>query len=567
MYLVRYKIALMFFFLPYCLKSQFIEKKNYPKGYFCWPVEAKIAIVANFGELRPNHYHMGLDCKTDQRENVPVVAAAEGYIARVKIEPFGFGRAIYINHPNGLTTLYAHLNEFYPQLEKYIKQQQYERKSWNIYIDVPENLFPVKKGQFIAKSGNTGGSMGAHLHFEIRDTKTDKVLNPLLFGLPIADNVAPDIYKLAVYDRRLSTYEQKPVIFSLKKVNGIYVPAGGTINIKTDRVSFAVNAFDCYNGSTNQNGIFGATLSDQNKNLLSFEMDSISYDDTRYLNAHIDYKTKSSGGSYFQHLSVLPGNNKVIYSSLPGEDGIIDLSDGDAHEIAITIFDANYNKSVLKFYIKKTEPVSIVSVPDGPLFKPGQINFFENNSVAFYLSERSIYDAFRFQYQEKNNKDGIEYQLHNGSVPVQEYFDVKIKKKLEKEDTGFVVMIRTMNGKSNFKKATYVNGWYKASFRDFGVFRLIVDHEPPAILPLGEFKDGANVSGKKNIAFAVTDNIEEIASFTALLDGKWLRFTNDKCKSFIYEFDENCAPGEHTLEIIVRDLAGNETKKTFRFFR
>ncbi len=221
--------------------AQGLPAKNYPKGYFSWPVEAKKALVANFGELRPNHYHMGLDCRTEQVENRRVLAAADGYIAKVKIEPFGFGRCIYINHPNGLTTLYAHLNDFNPALEKYIAEQQYQLQSWKAFLDLPPGLFAVKKGQFIAYSGNTGGSQGPHVHFEIRDTKTDKVLNPLLFGFPVVDNIAPDILRLAVYDRNLSTYEQSPRFYPIKKINGIYVTIPGLLTINTNKVSFVTS--------------------------------------------------------------------------------------------------------------------------------------------------------------------------------------------------------------------------------------------------------------------------------------------------------------------------------------
>ena len=197
--------------------AQFFPPKNYPQNYFSWPVAAVKALSANFGELRPNHYHMGFDCRTDQKQNLPVVAAADGYITKVRIEPFGFGRSIYINHPNGLTTLYAHLNEFYPELEKYVKEQQYKLKSWKVNLDIPQNLFPVKKDSLIAFSGNTGSSQGPHLHFEIRDTKTEKVLNPGLFGFGVPDSIPPDIYRLAIYDRRVSTYEQSPKLYLLKK--------------------------------------------------------------------------------------------------------------------------------------------------------------------------------------------------------------------------------------------------------------------------------------------------------------------------------------------------------------
>ena len=313
---------------------------------------AKKALAANFGELRPNHYHMGLDCKTDQKQNVQVVAAADGYIAKVKIEPFGFGRCIYINHPNGLTTLYAHLNDFNPELEKYVKEQQYKLKSWKVFLDIPANLFPVKQGQFIAFSGNTGGSQGPHTHFEIRDTKTDKVLNPLLFGLPLPDDVPPNVIRLALYDRNSSTYEQSPKIFPLKKGAGGYVTSPNLIITNTDKISFGISAFDRYTGSNNPNGIYEAIVYDNERPIIGFEMDSITYDETRDVNAHIDYKLRSSGGPFVQHLSRLPGYTHGIYKTTNG-DGVIFLEDDSVHKIKIEVKDVNGNTSLVLFDVKR----------------------------------------------------------------------------------------------------------------------------------------------------------------------------------------------------------------------
>ncbi|MEO9211225.1 MAG: M23 family metallopeptidase, partial [Ginsengibacter sp.] len=187
------KYCLVFIFLLFSSisQAQFFPAKSYPKGYFMYPVDATKSLSANFGELRANHYHMGLDCRTNQVENRRVWAAADGFISRISIAPFGFGRAIYIQHPNGFTTVYGHLNLFYPELEKFVKEKQYELESWQVSLEFKPNQFPVKKGQLIAYSGNTGGSMGPHVHFEIRDTKTDKVFNPLLFDMPLPDNVSP----------------------------------------------------------------------------------------------------------------------------------------------------------------------------------------------------------------------------------------------------------------------------------------------------------------------------------------------------------------------------------------
>lgn len=549
-------------------RAQFFNEPVYDQQYYGWPVGAIKAIVANFGELRSNHYHMGLDCRTEQVENKPVLAAADGYIAKVKIEPWGFGRALYVNHPNGHTSLYAHLNDFYPALEAYVTQQQYRLKSWALFLDIPANLFPVKKGDLIAYSGNTGGSQGPHLHFEIRNTQSDKVLNPLSMGLPITDRTPPDILRLAVYDRCVSTYEQTPKIFSLRKVNGVYVPAAGEIKVNTERVSFAITAYDRYTGSTNQNGIYKAVLFDNDNPVSGFRMDSISYDDTRYLNAHIDYRYKAAGGPYLQHLSRLPGNLGGIYKS-DGSDGVIDLENEPSKQLKIEVSDPAGNTSTLRINIRSTGKAPVRPLKAGAVktFHPGYVNVFENDWVKFYLDEKAMYDSFQFRFNKVMDAAGRNiYQVHNATVPLQKYFKLNIKDDYTISDTSKAVIFRSYGAKKDYVKAVYENGWYGAKFREFGNFQLLQDNTPPTISPLG-FYDGINAGRLSRIAFAVVDNTEEIKSFTALLNGQWLRFTNDKGRNFIYKFDERCGPGQHELVVTAEDQVGNKTTKTFRFTR
>ena len=559
-------LVLLIFLAASPLHAQTFSEKNYPQNYFQWPVGAAIGLAANFGELRPNHWHMGLDCRTDQTENRPIYAAADGYIAKVKIEPYGFGRCIYINHPNGLTTLYAHLNAFEPVIEKYITQQQYNLEKWKIFIDIPANLFPIKKGDYIAASGNTGGSQGPHLHFEIRDTKSDKCLNPLLFGFPLQDNIAPDILRLAVYDRTISTYSQTPKIYPLRKVNGVYEPAGGRIIAPADNVSFAITAYDRYTGSTNQNGIYAAAVFDNDTRISSFELDSISYDETRYMNAHVDHQLRARGGSWVQHLSPLPGYNAGIYKT-DANNGVVSMND-TAHTIKIIVADANGNNSSVNF----TLAAPVIKIPrsdaTGPQkFIPGYVNIFDNNFVKFWLPENALYDTVHFVVKETPSADGKNiYQLHNAAVPVHPYFKVNIRDNPVIADTGRVVIKRFYGSKTDFKKAVYKNGFYSASFREFGNFQLVTDNAPPSVVPVG-FRDGMNTSGLRRILFAVKDNTEEIENFTGLLDGKWLRFSNDKARNFIYVFDEHCPPGQHELKITVTDQVGNKTERTYNFTR
>ncbi len=404
------------------------------------------------------------------------------------------------------------------------------------------------------------------MHFEIRDTKTDKVLNPLLFGFPLQDNIAPDLLRLAVYDRRYSTYEQSPKIYPLKKINGVYTVAGGSLKVNTDKVSFAITAWDRYTGSTNQNGIYEAVLYDNAKAISGFQIDGITYDETRALNAHIDYKTRAGGGPWLQHLSRLPGYTWGIYKTDAG-NGVVTLSNEDPHDIKVDVSDAGGNTSTIQFSLSRGE----VSERNNPVvgvkkFQPGFINIFENSSVSFYMPENAVYDSFTFKYSEALTSAGIVYSLHNATVPVNVNFPVKIKRDFSVGDTGKIVMEREYGAKNDFKKAVYENGWYKAKFREFGNFHLLIDNVAPVIVSKG-LVNGMNAAKLTRIIFTVTDNTEELNSFNAYLDGKWLRFSNDKGRNFIYKFDERCGPGEHELRVVAEDQVGNKTERIYNFTR
>ena len=543
--------------------AQPIPTPNYSKGYFDWPLNLTPGLVGNFGELRPNHYHMGLDCRTDQKQNQQVLAAAEGYIAKVKIEPSGFGRCIYINHPNGLTTLYAHLNSFNPELEKYITDEQYRLKSWRIFLDIPANLFPVTKGQFIAFSGTTGASQGPHLHFEVRDTKTDKVLNPLLFGFNIIDTVAPDIYKLAVYDRTISVFEQSPQMYAVKKVNGMYITVPSLIMSSSDRVSFAITSYDRYTSSTNRNGIFEAILYNDSLPIVGFQLDSISYDETRDLNAHIDYRMRINGGPFVQHVSRLPGYTNGPYKIING-DGVINISDDSAHKIKIEVSDPNGNTSILQFNVKHIPGAAKASMENQKKLYPNQPNEFTNNNFSVSLPPNCLYDTVSFNFSETVSKGASNiYSFLSPHIPEHGYFEVKIKADIAPESQERMMMQCFTNGKTEFSKAVNENGWYKARFRQFGSYQLITDLIPPTLAPIG-FRDGMNVTKLNRLAFVAGDNTGEF-KFSATIDGNWIRFTNDKGRIFSYIFDEHCPEGEHELKVSATDQVGNSTERIYHF--
>ncbi|HEX6848295.1 MAG TPA: M23 family metallopeptidase, partial [Chitinophagaceae bacterium] len=328
-------LAALILFLVSFLKaeSQASSVSKYPQGYFGNPLRIPMSLSANFGELRTNHWHMGLDIRTEQKENYPVYASADGYVAHIGIRPFSFGRFIIIDHPNGYSTLYAHLNAFYPELEKYVREKQSEKESWAIELDFGEDDFKIKKGKEIGKSGNTGGSQGPHLHFEIRETETGRCLNPLLFGMPLQDDVPPTLLKLAMYDRGISTYDQTPKLFSLKKTtSGYIIPDLPVIKTGFNVLSFAIRAIDKFNGSQNPNGIFSARILKDGKPISEFVLDQIDYDESEYINSQIDYRFYKAGKGYLQHISPLPTKEKPVYQ-IYNNDGLIHLDDTMIHVI------------------------------------------------------------------------------------------------------------------------------------------------------------------------------------------------------------------------------------------
>lgn len=559
-------------FISLLLTAQ--PKNPYPQGYFRNPLAIPMQLSANFGELRANHWHMGLDLRTQQKENLPVYAAAAGYIAKIGIRPQSFGRFIVINHPNGLSTLYGHLNDFYPELEAWVTAQQYKEESWAVELDIPAGKFPVSKGSFIAYSGNTGGSQGPHLHFEIIDTRTTKRLNPLLFGLPVADNVPPTLIRLAMYDGYHSVYDQSPRFYTLKKTDSGYViPKLPVIETGLNRLRFALQMFDMQSGSKNPNGVYAATLYLDDTAQVKFVIDSVDYDETGYLNAHVDYRLKYNGGGWVQHLSMMPGEAGAVYQSINGKDGVIVLPDTSLHQVRVAVTDAQGNLSELRFNVQFNDSMAAahLPVPWVPHFAPHRSDKLQKPDFRMELTPLSLYDSVRIFYSKGTAPVGwaaltAVHQVNDADIPVHESFTVWMKP--VRDPAGYenkLVILRTYRGSRSVRVASLDNGWLKARFDDFGYFQGFIDTIPPVIDELGK-GDTVNLSAAKQIVFTPTDNFG-VKSFRAELNGQWLRFTNDKSRNWIYRFDERVPYGVYELKVTVEDLVGNSTTKSWWFKR
>ncbi|MDR6489697.1 murein DD-endopeptidase MepM/ murein hydrolase activator NlpD [Chryseobacterium vietnamense] len=540
--------------------------QNYPQNYFRNPLNIPMQLAANFGAIRTNHFHMGLDLRTNSQENLPVIATAEGYVSRIKVERYGFGNAVYITHPNGYTTVYAHLNRYFSKLDEYVKERQYKDEKWEQDITFQPGQFPVEKGQQIALSGNTGGSAGPHLHFEIRDTKTEECLNPLLFGFTIPDTIAPIISGLYWYDRRFSTYEPGADGTAVKKAGNVYT--ANLIQVNSPEISFGIKAVDKANQGFNL-GIYNADLLMDGKLIYSFKIDKIHYDDTRYINGCIDYPKFIRDKMGIQHLSDLPGMKLQNYS-LPNLTGIINLQDEQIHNIEIVLKDTKGNTSRLttKIQLSKTSE-KIPSTAKTIMANEGKTVTTESAEISF--SKNAVYDAVNFNAYEKPdtnpNAASNAIVLQNPYIPVQDEYTLKIKpnRKLTSAEKDKAVILLDYGSDKTVVKVKWNGDWAEGKFNRLGTAKLLTDNSLPSVS--AGWAEGALVNSSSLLLKGAT-NVGDIISFRAELDGKWLRFARVK-DNFVYAFDEKCLKGSgaHTLKVTTINTAGNTNTQTFTFRR
>lgn len=541
---------------------------NYPQGYFRNPLDIPISLAGNFAECRPNHFHTGLDLKTNEKENLKVYAAADGYISRISISHSGYGNALYITHPNGYTTLYGHLNDFYPALQQYLVQQQYAKESWNIELNLTANQFPVKKGQLIAFSGTTGGSTGPHLHFEIRNSQTEHVLNAALFGLPITDIVPPVPQSIALYNSS-SVYEQEAQLFPVIK-NGADYTTTQPVSVNTGHIRIAVKADDYMNGSSNTLGVYEMSLYLDEVLQSSWRLNDIDFDENRYVNAFADFKLKEEKKGWYQTLFRTKGNQISNYTFLNAADGMLDISDGQPHEVHIVLKDAAGNTSDIRFTVRYSDNKDSIAARDCTLWQAGKANELKTKSLVFHTDNDALYDDICMKYSEQPSAKYLSHivQIQDTKVPIQSYAQLSIK--LNKlipfalaDKLVFVHHIKAAalpgNNPQDAAAARYEQGWAKAEVRTFGNYYVAIDTIPPVIKPL---QKNTVLRKAKNIRFTVTDNLTAVQSFRAELDGKWLRFVRSG-NTYTYIFDDHCTAGKHSLIIIATDE--NDNKRTFRY--
>ena len=563
---MKFSYTISLLFLSHIIFAQtFFAPKNYPSRAFRYPLDTTASLVGNFGECRPNHFHSGIDMRTFGRENMKVYSIEDGFVSRIKIEPGGFGNAIYVTHFNGYTSLYAHLNRFFPELEAYVRRKQYETQSWAQELVIPPHEFPVRKGKMIAWSGNTGSSQGPHLHLEIRDTKTDAPLNGLLFFQSLPDTKAPLVKQIALYQGDKSIYEQKPMMMPVVNVNGTKTIKPEVVTIQSDKAFIGIVADDLMGIATGTLGVYEVRLYVDDKPFFGWQMDNISYDITRYMNAIADYKVKKNGGPWIQLCRKLPNDKLPVYKSFTNQDGVIDLSQGAIRSIRIEVFDTKYNKTTVEFKLQGSALAAKPSICSNP-FVQGKMNKFKNENIEFTLAEDALYDDICFVTSVKpsTNEVSPRYQIHFGDVPLHSYFDLKLKPTIslsaaQKEKLAMVRLPYGTETKRRGKAATWQGGFAVSRVRDLGDYELVLDQKAPTIT--STIKNGDKVTRLKRLNFVIKEETTSVANVTATLDGQWLRMVQ-KGDTYTYEMDSYFPVGTHTLLIRAIDENMNETKMT-----
>ncbi len=553
------------FFIALCLawSSFSTERDKYPTDYFTAPVKTSIRLSGTFGELRSNHFHSGIDIKG--YIGLPLFSIADGYIARIKVQAAGYGNVLYINHPNGYTSVYAHMNEFVPELAAYVKEQQYAQEQFEVDLYPPVDSFSFSKGELVGKMGTTGYSFGPHLHFEIRDTKTDKPLNPLLFGFKVQDTQPPRMHQLRIYQLNEKNETEHAFTKSLVWKSGGYGVQGDTLEVADDRVGLALKVYDHMNAVRNWNGIYALETFADDSIIHRFEMESFGFDESRYLNAHLDYEEQTQKKSFFNRCYLLPGNQLSIYS---GSDGVITLEPQQKVKIRMRAIDVEGNQTELQFWIKNSGKQWQRKAPQifNYVLPYNEASIIDNHPLFLHFPEGAFYENLYLKYHASTERSAGVYSavhsIHQASTPVHRYFKIGIQSKSVPDSLRSKAFIAYCD--TDQEVVNYGGEWRGDTLltrsRSLGDYCIMLDQTPPTITPVA-FK--SDMSRSSQMRFLIKDDLPTGGSahglrYKATIDGQWILMEYDYKNDLLrHRFDGRFSPGKHQFRLEVRDDRDN----------
>ena len=548
-----------------------------PKDYFSSPLGISLSLTGSFSEVRPNHFHSGSDFSVQKKEGLPVFAVADGVVSRIKVSPFGFGNALYIDHPNGFTSVYAHMKAYNDTITGYVRTNQYKLKSFEVDL-FPENkkdFIFVKKGQIIGYAGNSGSSGGAHLHFELRNTKTENIINPLLFGFNLPDKYAPFIDFIKIYpedDNSFIGSSNEVTRFNVKKSGpGEYrLATRDTISL-WGNFSIGAQAFDFNQNQSDRNGFYSMKMYQDSLEFFKMVCDSFSFAESRYVNASIDFAANYNFGSRILKSRKLPGNQLSFFQS-DAANGILKLTDTNVHEITIEVGDQAGNTIRLHFWARSQKPDGFVQVPVLPeadtavLLRYNKVSKFETADLKVEMPKGCLYDDLTFRYRKKPGSPGMFseiHYLHDPEVPLHSRIKVSIKAtKLPQDLNNKALLVRVdREGDRSPAGGSYENGYISTNTNLFDGYAIVVDTIAPSIKPYAE-----NSKSKTILRFKVSDNFSGISTYKGEVNGQWALVEWDpKNKLMVYRFDAVAKPGKNSFSLYLEDDKGNKSSYSTTF--
>ncbi len=538
---------------------------------FHMPLNIPLFLSGNFGEIRSTHFHTGIDIKTQQETGKKVYAVYEGYISRIKIQSGAYGKSIYITHPNGYVSVYGHLDKFMPEIEEFIKDLQYQRKSFEIDYYPEAGRFAVETGQIIALSGNTGRSSGPHLHFELRKEVNQNPLNVLRFNFDIKDNIKPAIYNVIIYPAdnfSLVNDACKKLMVPVTGTNGIYRIQHNS-NIKVSgSIGFGIEAFDYLNGQNNKCAVYSVELRIKDSLVYSHRIDELSFDELKYVNSHADYEEKLKNNRIIHKLFLEPNNKLGIYRNVINR-GIYKFDGDTLVDVKINVRDVYGNESQLSFSVKscKSDSQPALVGPDTNFVKPFfyyMPNKYETGDLKILLPKDALYDNIDFTYCTiVENGPGLSdiHSIHNEYTALHKNYSLSIKAKNLAENLQNKALITFIDKDTILvsQGGEWENGYVTTRTGTFGKFKISVDTTAPAIKPVNFYNNG-KYSGNGNISFRIEDELSGIKSYNGYIDNKWALFEYDAKNSTIsYRFDQGrlTTDTKHKLEIYITDYKNN----------
>jgi len=575
---MKIKSLLLFITLTFISLANLFAQIAIPKDYFSSPLNIDLSLTGSFSEIRSNHFHSGTDLSVQRKEGLPVLAVADGVISRIKVSPVGFGNALYIDHPNGFTSVYAHLQGYNDTITQYVRNNQYKLKSFavDLFPSHKKDFIYVRKGQIIGYTGNSGSSGGAHLHFELRNTKTENIINPLLFGFNFPDKYPPYIDFIKIYPEDKNSFvgpSNDITRFNVKKSGkDEYRLSKDTLSL-WGKFSLGVQAFDFNQSQSNRNGFYSMKMLLDNNEIFSMVCDSFSFAESRYVNATIDYAANYNLGNLIVKSKKLPGNQLSFFKSGP-ENGILTFWDDKTHEIIVTVADQAGNAINLRFWVVSHKPEGYVQIPAASIadtsvkFRFNKFSKFQTDDVKVEIPAGSLYEDITFGYRKTPGNKGMFsdiHYLHAPEVPLQNKIKVSIKaSKLPQNLRSKALLVRIdRDGHKNSAGGSYENGYVSTNTNIFDGYAIVVDTVAPVIRPSSE-----NSRSKTSLKFTVSDNFSGIDTYRGEVNGQWALVEWDpKYKLMIYRFDDIAKPGKNKFTLSLEDEKGNKRTYSTTFTR